>query len=103
MRKIVLVLLPILIIGCEQTFDNIIDSVQNNYQVSFVSPSDSVTFREDDSLVTIRIVFTSSSEVGDVFCDIFASDNSKLNYSIIQLFDDNNDNRFLIAGLLKLQ
>jgi len=95
MRKIVLLLLPIIIIGCEQTFDNIIDAVQNNYQVSLVSPTDSVTYREDDSLVTIIIIFTSSSEVSDVFCDIIASDQSKLNSSPFQLFDDNDDNRFL--------
>jgi len=94
MRKIVLLLLPVIIIGCEQTFDDIIDAVQNNYQVTLVSPTDSVTYRENDSLVTIRIIFTSSSEVGDVFCDVFASDNSKLNPSKIQLFD-NNDNRFI--------
>jgi len=94
MRKIVLLLLPVIIIGCEQKFDDIIDAVQNNYQVTLVSPTDSVTYRENDSLVTIRIIFTSSSEVGDVFCDVFASDNSKLNPSKIQLFD-NNDNRFI--------
>jgi len=94
MRKIVLLLLPVIIIGCEQTFDDIIDAVQNNYQVTLVSPTDSITYRENDSLVTIRIIFTSSSEVGEVFCDVFASDNSKLNPSKIQLFD-NNDNRFL--------
>ena len=94
MRKIVLLLLPIIIIGCEQTFDDIIDAVQNNYQVSLVSPTDSVTYSENDSLVTIGIIFTSSSEVGEVFCDVFASDNSKLNPSKIQLFDNNN-NRFL--------
>jgi hypothetical protein len=94
MRKIVLLLLPIIFIGCEQTFDNIIDAVQNNYQVSLVSPTDSITYREDDSLVTIIIIFTSSSEVSNVFCDVFASDNSKLNSSEIQLFDDNDNNRF---------
>ncbi len=93
MRKIVLLLLPIIIIGCEQTFDNIIDAVQNNYQVTLVSPTDSITFRADDSLITIRMNFTSSSEVSDVFCDIIASDQSKLNSSPFQLFD-NNDNRF---------
>ena len=71
MRKIVLLLLQILFIGCEQTFDNIIDVVQNNYQVSLVSPTDSITFREDDSLVTIVIIFTSSSEVSDAYCDVF--------------------------------
>ncbi|MCH7721915.1 MAG: hypothetical protein IIA49_09155 [Bacteroidetes bacterium] len=94
MRKILLLLLPIIIIGCEQTFDNIIETVQNNYQVSFVSPTDSITFRADDSLVTIVIGFTSSSKPGDVFCDIIASDQSKLNSSPFQLFDD-NDNRYL--------
>ena len=93
MRKIVLLLLPIIIIGCEQTFDNIIDTVQNNYQVTLVSPTDSITFRANDSLITIRMNFTSSSEVSDVFCDIIASDQSKLNSSPFQLFD-NNDNRF---------
>ena len=103
MRKIVLLLLPILILGCEQTFDNIIDVVQNNYQVTLVSPTDSITFRANDSLITIRMNFTSSSEVSDVFCDIIASDQSKLNSSPFQLFDNGDpstgdatsgDNRF---------
>jgi hypothetical protein len=38
--------------------------------------------------------FTSSSEVSDVYCDIIASDQSKLNSAPFQLFDDNDDNRF---------
>jgi len=94
MRKIVLLLLPILILGCEQTFHNIIDAIQNNYQVTLVSPTDSITFRANDSLITIRMNFTSSSEVSDVFCDIIASDQSQLNSSPFQLFDDNDENRF---------
>jgi hypothetical protein len=93
MRKIVLLLLPIIIIGCEKTFDNVVDTIQNNYQVTLVAPTDSVTFNANDSLTTIRINFTSSSEVSGVFCDIFASDQSMLNSSPFQLFD-NNDNRF---------
>jgi len=71
MRKVVLFFLPIIIIGCEQTFDNTIDANQNNYQVTSVGPTDSVAYQPDDSLITIRINFTSSSEVSDVFCDIF--------------------------------
>ncbi|MFB3057862.1 MAG: hypothetical protein ACE1ZQ_11980 [Ignavibacteriaceae bacterium] len=103
MRKIVLLLLPIIIIGCEQTFDNIIEAIQNNYQVTSVSPTDSIAFRADDSLFTIRINFTSSSKTSDVFCDIIASDQSKLNSSSFQLFDNGDpsngdaisgDNRF---------
>jgi hypothetical protein len=93
MRKIILLLLPILIIGCEKTFDNLIETTPNNYQVTLVGPIDSVTYTPNDSLITIRILFTSSSEVNEVFCDIFAPDESKLNSSDFQLFDD-NDNRF---------
>lgn len=94
MRKIVLLLLPIIIIGCEQTFDNIIDAVQNNFQVISVGPTEDVIYQPDDSLITITINFSNSSEVTNVFCDIIASDQSILNSSPFQLFDD-NDNRFL--------
>ena len=95
MRKIVLLLLPIIIIGCEQAFDNIIETNQNKYQVTstFTTHADSFKYTPNDSLITININFTGSSEVSEVFCDIFASDDSKLNSSPFQLFDD-NDNRF---------
>ncbi|MCZ6701418.1 MAG: hypothetical protein O6940_00085 [Ignavibacteria bacterium] len=95
MRKIVLLLLLIIIIGCEQTFDNIIDAVQNNFQVISVGPTEDVIYQPEDSLITITINFSNSSEVTNVFCDVFASDHSKLNSSPFQLFDDNNDNLFL--------
>jgi len=81
----------------------IIEAIQNNYQVTSVSPTDSIAFRADDSLFTIRINFTSSSKTSDVFCDIIASDQSKLNSSSFQLFDNGDpsngdatsgDNRF---------
>ena len=95
MRKIILLLLPILIIGCEKTFDNLIETNQDKFQVTSASttPADSFKYTPNDSLITININFTGSSEVNEVFCDIFASDESKLNSSPFQLFD-NNDNRF---------
>jgi len=93
MRKFGLLLIPLLFWGCDKTFENVIDVTRENYQVTSVSPTDSVRYSPDDSLITIRINFTSSSEVNEVFCDIIASDESKLNSSLFQLFD-NNDNRF---------
>lgn len=95
MRKIVLLLLPIIIIGCDKTFDNLIETNQNKYQVTSASttPADSFKYTTNDSLITLTVNFTSSSEVNEVFCDIYASDGSKLNSSLFQLFD-NNDNRF---------
>jgi len=93
MQKIVLLLLPIIIIGCEQSFDNIVDAVQNNFQVISVAPTNDVIFQPDDSLITITINFSNSSEVTNVFCDVFASDQSKLNPSPFPL-PDNGNNRF---------
>jgi len=88
MRKTGILLLPLIIFGCEQTFDNLIDTIQNNYQVESVRPIDSIAYHPGDSLITIRINFTSSSEVNDVFCDVIASDETKLNSSPFQLFDN---------------
>jgi len=95
MGKIILLFLALIFIGCEQTFDNLIETNHNKYQVTSASttPADSFKYTTDDSLITLIVNFTSSSEVNEVFCDIFASDESKLNSSPFQLFD-NNDNRF---------
>lgn len=93
MQKIALLLLPFIIIGCDTTFDEIIDSSPNNYQVTVVSPVDSFLYRAEDSLITIRIIFSNSSEVSNVFCDVFASDETKLNNSPFPLLDVGN-NRF---------
>ena len=93
MQKIALLLLPLIFIACDKTFDEIIDSTPNNFQVTSVSPIDSFTYNSNDSLITIRIVFSSSSEVENVFCDVIASDDTKLNDSPFQLLDTGN-NRF---------
>ena len=95
MGKIILLFLALIFIGCEQTFDNLIETNHNKYQVTSASttPADSFKYNTDDSLITLIVNFTSSSEVNEVFCDIFASDESKLNSSPFQLFD-NNGNRF---------
>ncbi|UCH66306.1 MAG: hypothetical protein JSW63_04030 [Ignavibacterium sp.] len=93
MQKIALILLPFVFIACDKTFDEIVDTTPNNYQVTSVSPVDSFTYSSNDSLITIRIVFSISSEVGNVFCDVIASDGTKLNESPFQLLDIGN-NRF---------
>ena len=93
MQKIVLLLLPIILVGCDKTFDEIIDSTTNNYQVTIVSPVDSFAYRPDDSLLTILIIFSNSSVVSNVFCDVLASDDNKLNDSPFPLLESGN-NRF---------
>jgi len=93
MRKFGLLLIPLLFWGCDKTFENVIDINRENYQVTSVSPTDSVVYNPNDSLITIKIIFTSGSEVSDVSFDMIASDGSLLNSSPVPLFD-NNDNSF---------
>jgi len=93
MRKFGLLLIPLLFWGCDKTFENVIDVTQDNYQVTSVSPTGSFVYNPSDSLINIRINFTSDSEVSDVSFDMIASDGSLLNLSPVPLFD-NDDNRF---------
>jgi len=93
MRKFGLLLIPLLFLGCDKNFENVIDVIRENYQVTSVSPTGSVVYNPNDSLINIRIIFTSGSEVSDVSFDMVASDGSLLNSSPVPLFD-NNDNRF---------
>lgn len=98
MRKSYFLLIPLLSLGCEKTYDNLIDTSTENFQVTLVSPSDSITYNPSDSLIVVRIIFTNESQVNEVNFDMIASDGSKLNYSPVILLDNGNpDNGDLTA------
>lgn len=101
MRKIVLLIIPLLFWGCEKTFDNLIDVTQDNYQVTTVSHKDSVDLKNPaDSLLTIRMIFAPGSELNRASFDIYASDDSKLNSSPVE-FNKINETLFQNTFLLK--
>jgi hypothetical protein len=82
-----LIIIPILnFLSCEQKFDNVIDSFNNDYQVENVLPSEDFYFNPTDSLVTISIKFNSVGTIQNVSCDVYASDDYKL--LTIDLYDD---------------
>jgi hypothetical protein len=74
--------------GCEKEYDNVIENFNPDYQVKIVSPSDSIEYNPVDSLIIIRIEFNSTSNIQNVFCDVYASDNRKLNSSPLTLLDN---------------
>lgn len=90
MRKTVLLFLPLLLIGCDKTYDEIVDTSPNNYQVYSVSPTDSIRYITGDSVFTFKINFRLNSIVGDVFCSVTASDGSQITETNLQLFDNGN-------------
>lgn len=87
MRKAYLLLIPLLIWGCEKTYDNLIDTSTENYQLnSVVGIKDTIDLKTPgDSLLALRLIFTPQSKVGKVYFDIYASDNSRLNSSPVEM------------------
>lgn len=81
-------LLIFIFIGCDKKYDNVIENSNPDYQVTLVAPSDSLRFNPLDSLISIRIAFNSATNIENVFCDIYASDNKKLNSSPLTLLDN---------------
>jgi len=81
-------ILLFILIGCEKEFDNVIENSNPDYQVKMVTPSDSIQYNPLDSLITIRIAFNSAKNIPGVYCDVYASDNSKLNISPLSLLDN---------------
>ena len=101
MQKSLFLLIPLILWGCEKSFDNVIDVSNDNYQVTFVTHKDSYDLKNPgDSILTTRIKFTRLSQLGQVFFDVIASDNSVLNPAPIEMFDI-SDNFFSAQFELK--
>jgi hypothetical protein len=101
MRKAYFLLIPLLIWGCEKTYDDLIDSGTDNYQVSSIAGiKDTVDMKvPGDSLLNLKLIFTPPSQVYKAYFDVYASDNSKLNSTPIEMYkiiDDLYENQFIL-------
>ena len=84
------ILLFAILPGCEKDFDEIVDVNKVNYQVTGINTFTSFRYVVGDSVITISLSLNSSENVSKVFCDIIASDDSKLNSNPISLLDNGN-------------
>lgn len=104
MRKYFFLFVPLLLWGCEKTFDNVIDTSTDKYQVSSVvriPDKDTIDLKiPADSLLRLRIIFTPESEIKKTYFDIYASDNSRLNSSPVEMTEI-SDNIFENQFILK--
>ena len=104
MRKTVLfILFSLLLWGCEKTYDTVIDTTSNNYQVTgvtFVGHQPVYDLKTpSDSLLEVRIIFSQESELSKVYFNVIASNNSVLNSSPVELLPQGNNifqNRFIL-------
>ena len=102
MRKSYFLIIPLIIWGCEKTYDNLIDTSPENFQVSsVVGIKDTIDMKvPGDSLLSLRLIFTPQSEISKAYFDIYASGNTRLNSSPIEM-DEVIENIFENQFLLK--
>lgn len=98
MRKFfIAILLFAFLSGCEKTFDDVVDVNRTSYQVTSLNSFTSFRYVAGDSLLTIFIYLNSSKDIAQVFCNVIASDDSKLNNDPVLLLD-NGKNGDATAG-----
>ena len=87
MRKSYFLLIPLLIWGCEKTYENLIDTSTDNFQVNSLSGIKDINLLEnpEDSILTFTMTFSSGSFVSEAYFDIYFSDNSKVNSSPVEM------------------
>jgi len=87
MRKSYFLLIPLLIWGCEKTYENLIDTSTDNFQVNSLSGIKDINLLEnpEDSILTFTMTFSSGSFVSDAYFDIYFSDNSKVNSNPVEM------------------
>ncbi len=92
MKKIFIILpLILLIVGCQKDFNNVVDSSQpENYRVIGVYTPAQFTYNPGDSLITISAQLNTSANIQKVVFNILSSDQTQLNNSPVQLFDNGN-------------
>lgn len=101
MRISYFLIIPLIMWGCEKTYEDIIDSGTDNYQVSTIAGiKDTVDMKvPGDSLLNLRLIFTPPSQVYKAYFDVYASDNSKLNSTPVEMYkiiDDLYENQFIL-------
>jgi len=103
MRKTYLLFIPLLIWGCEQTYDNVIDTSTENYQVSSIGGVKEIVDINipGDSVLNLQLTFTPQSVVDKAYFDIIASDFSQLNLSPVEMVEDSENvfkNQFILTS-----
>jgi len=97
-KYLFLILIPIILGGCEKTNNDIVDS-QISYQVESVNTVDNFLYTSVDSLITVSLKINSSSDIQSIYFDIYSSDNTQLNVSPVEMLDNGNiDNGDTTAG-----
>jgi len=103
MRKFGLLFIPLLFWGCDKTFENVIDVTRENYQVTFVSGiKDTIDLKiPSDSLLNLRLIFSSGSVVNRVHFNVIDPDDNFLNSSPIEMLSISDviyENQFILKS-----
>ena len=86
-KYLFLLLIPIFLGGCEKTNNDIVDS-SISYQVESVNTVDNFLYTAGDSLITVSLKVNSSSDIKNIYFDVYSSDNTQINSSPVEMYDN---------------
>jgi len=90
MNKNLIFLIPLLLWGCTNKNNEVIDTATTNYQVTFVNSSNDTLYVPGDSLIVVSIGVNSSADIKSIIFNIIDPAGNNLNSSPVPLFDDGN-------------
>lgn len=97
-KYLFLILIPIFLGGCEKTNNDIVDS-NISYQVESINTVNNFLYTTVDSLISVNLKVNSSSDIKNIYFDIYSSDNTQLNNSPVYMYDNGEtDNGDTTAG-----
>ncbi len=85
MKKYILILLSLLIWGCQKNFNSVIDPPEPVAKKISVMTDNSFSYSISDSSIQISIGLSDTTNVNSVSCDIFGPGNSTVNASPVSL------------------
>lgn len=90
MKKILLLILPLLYLSCDKIPSGTVDySTDDNQSIEINAPQ-VVVFNQTDSSVTTNVKLTGASNVTEIWADIYSPNDDLINSSKIYLLDDGN-------------
>jgi len=103
MRKTYLLFIPLLIWGCDKTYENVVDTSTENYQVDSIAGVKSTVDINvpGDSVLNLQLTFTNQSVVNKAYFSIIASDFTQLNSSPVEMAEVSEnvfENQFILTS-----
>lgn len=88
MKKLLLLLIPLFILGCEEIPESEITNPVSSYQLTKITAPSEIVFSQSNKNITIILEFASVAGIKEVFFEVFSPSGRQISDGSIQMRDD---------------